>query len=211
MSRKRKQDKPKPSLRVNANTTHFVTNEEMRDFFHEHIQGKKPVPVSTFIHEQGKPTKIKHEMAGEHPTRFADPVEEKQTSLALTDEQLAQSNARLAAIRDSMKDIADGKQMDDEIDQRLANSIHEPRHHFAKRDEDGKATSAAKEAELAARKAETTEDLRQAKADKDDDKWFEAVYNVIDDMGVFWLTKAFCVVAGTGAGVATIIYLFGGK
>ena len=54
----------KPSLRVKANTTHFVTDEEMRDFFTNALseKQKKPIPVSTFIHEHGKPTRITHEM-----------------------------------------------------------------------------------------------------------------------------------------------------
>lgn len=90
----------------------------------------------------------------------------------------------------------------DAIDRALAQSSRpEPRHHIQTRDEDGKATSHAKEATLAERKAATTEALRR---DVEEERFFKAM----EGFGVTQFLQAFGVVVGAGLGGGTLYVLY---
>jgi len=92
----------------------------------------------------------------------------------------------------------------DAVDYALAQSVKpEPRHHIQQRDEDGKATSPSKEASISEMREQVKAELRAEKELKDEESWFKAM----EAVGITCAPKAFCLVFGAGAAVATLVWL----
>jgi hypothetical protein len=161
------------------------------------------IPVSTFVHEHGKPTKITHEIAAEYPTRFADPVDEAPSE---ADPSVA---AIAAALRrqPAQECPSAAPATDAQLDQRLAASVKEPRHHIAQRDEDGKATSTKKEAALAQKKAETTDGLKHDVAGAHIPGWLKDMSEILLALCAIVLFIVLVVVAiySVDAGIAGLV------
>jgi hypothetical protein len=98
---------------------------------------------------------------------------------------------------------------DAQLDQRLAASVREPKHHIQQRDEDGKATSPEKEAGLAQSYKNRHSELRSDIAA--DESWYDVVDYICEKIGIYGCFKAFGYVVGAGIGALTIMLLFGGK
>ncbi len=159
------------------------------------------VEIDVVLHQDNKPqsdppkihiTTTQDHRTGDHPQREAKPK-----PLALTPEQLAASNANLAAIRDGVKKAAAGEKLEvtpepePETPEDLG--VKQPPEELPNAD----ARPHLTQAEIRA--------LIQPKDNEED--WFEAVEAVCEKIGVFGACRWFFRVAGGGAGVVTVYWM----
>jgi hypothetical protein len=141
------------------------------------------IPASPPKNDPAKiPTRITDHRTGEvtdHPQR------EEKPKLALTPEQIAASNATLAAIRDGVTKAAAGENLE---------VTPEP--------DEQPAEQQTKLAEPVLTQAEIF-----ALTKPSDESWFEAIDAVCEKIGIYGACRAFLIVIGAGSAVATILWV----
>lgn len=193
-SRKQRKPRQPTTIQVDKPAIDAAVDRLLLKGFQE--RQKQPIHARTFVHEDGKPTQVTdtivhangRESIEDHPQRFTD-AEKAQPTLALTPEQIAASQERVRKAA-SAADIEAALE---------AHAVPEPKHHINQRDGDGKATSPAKEADLAQRKAETTEALR-----KEVRGWKDDVSDVLVGCVAFVL---FIIIVAVGIAGADAVYI----
>ena len=153
------------------------------------------VPASPPKNDPAKiPTRITDHRTGEvtdHPQRSTG-IEEKPQKLALTPEQIAASNATLAAIRDSMKKAVAGEKL--EVTPEPDSPPEDTRPQLQKEIPSADARPVLTQAEI------------KALTKPDDESWFEAIDAVCEKIGIYGACRWFLGAVGAGAGGATAVW-----
>lgn len=171
------------------------------------------------------PTRITDHRTGEVTETNGQPVAPApaQTSLALTPQEIEASQAK---VREIMRNLAAGEPVEptsdaedqpadpriaiaeDDLDDKLRQSAKpEPKHHIQTRDEDGKATSPDKEADIAQMKERVRTELRAEYERKLEDKFFRQLNECVDKFGITGAAKLFLLIFAGGAGCASVYWL----